>query len=155
MALTFDDAQAAELLNTLGLPADTTDIPLALATAKDAVAAAPTNLQPSAIAAAAKSAGFEVLDADTATALRADAEEGRRIRDAVARQRIEDTVTNAVSKGKIGPARREHWVNLITADPAMAEVLNAVPDNTMPVTEIGHGVDGIHGERQSGDDWVY
>jgi len=155
MGLTFDDAQAAELLDILGLPTDTTDIALVLATLKDAVSGAPTNLQPSAIAAAAKSAGLEVLDTDTASALRADAAEGRQIKAAVARQRIEDTVTAAISKGKITPARKEHWVNLITADPAMAEVLNAVPDETaVPITEIGHGVDSGD-QHPAGEGWFY
>lgn len=30
---------------------------------------------------------------------------------------------------------------LITADSGMADVLASVPDNTMPVTQIGHGLD--------------
>lgn len=155
MGLTFDDDQAEELLTILGLPTDTTDVELVLATVKDAISAAPTNLQPSAIAAAAKSAGFEVLDTDTATALRADAAEGRQIKAAVARQRIEDSVTAAISKGKITPARKEHWVNLITADPAMAEVLNAVPDETaVPINEAGHGVDG-EDRPAGGEGWFY
>ncbi|MFN6549493.1 phage protease [Mycolicibacterium septicum] len=154
MALSFNDDQAADLLDTLGLPADTTDIAVALATVKDAVtAAAPT--QPSAIAAAAKQAGLEVVDSDTMAALRNDAAEGRRIQASVARQKIEDTVINAVNKGKITPARKDHWVNLITADPAMAEVLNAVPDETaVPLSEMGHGVGNEDGQPPRAD-WFY
>jgi hypothetical protein len=33
------------------------------------------------------------------------------------------------------------WVTLLQADPGMADVLASVPDNTMPITEIGHGID--------------
>lgn len=152
MALTFDDNQAAELLETLGLPTDTTDIAVAIATAKDAITNGAT-LQPSAIVAAAKAAGLEAMDIATAEALRAEAAEGRQIKATVARQRIEETVTNAITKGKITPARREHWVNLITADPGMAEVLNSVPDETaIPMTAIGHSVSNEDGRPNIADD---
>lgn len=152
MALTFDDNQAAELLETLGLPTDTTDIAVAIATAKDAITSGAT-LQPSAIVAAAKAAGLEAMDIATADALRAEAAEGRQIKATVARQRIEDTVTNAITKGKITPARKDHWVNLITADPGMAEVLNNVPDETaVPMNEIGHSVSNEDGRPNLSDD---
>jgi hypothetical protein len=157
MALTFDDSQAAELLNTLGLPTDTTDTFIALATVKDAITSTGAGtLQPSAIAAAAKAAGFEVLDTDTATALRAEAAEGRQIKAAVARKNIEDTVANAINKGKVTVARREHWINLLTADPGMADVLNAVPDETaVPLNEIGHGIDNESGRHVPDDQWQW
>lgn len=157
MALTLDDQPAADLLDTLGLPADTTDTALILATVKDAITQAPTaTAAPSAIAAAAKKAGLEVLDADTATALRAEAAEGRQIKAAAARQKIEDTVTAAVAKGKITAARRKHWVDLISADPAMAEVLASVPDETaVALTEIGHSVGTETPEPPAGGSWFY
>lgn len=142
MALTFNDEQAIALLGPLGLPADTTDPATVVATVSDALAADTlTNAAPSALIVAAKNAGLEVLDADTATALRHDAAEGRQIKAAVERERIVNAVNSAVAKGKITPARKEHWVNLITADPAMAEYLNNIADETaVPLTEIGHGV---------------
>ncbi|WP_156296389.1 phage protease [Mycobacterium paragordonae] len=141
MALMFDDEQAAALLDALGLPTDTTNIDTALATVKDAVTASTAETaQPSAVAAAARRVGLELIDADTITALRRDANEGRQIKAAAARQKIEDAVSEAISKGKITAARRKHWVTLIEADPAMAEVLASVPDETaVPLTEIGHG----------------
>jgi len=144
MALMFDDEQAAALLDALGLPTDTTDIDTALATVKDAVTASTAETaQPSAVAAAARRVGLELIDADTITALRRDANEGRQIKAAAARQKIEDTVSDAISKGKITAARRKHWVTLIEADPAMAEVLASVPDETaVALTEIGHGRGG-------------
>jgi hypothetical protein len=58
MALTFDDDQAAALLMALGLPDDTTDLDTILATVTDAVGDQ-TDPKPSAVAAAAKRAGFE------------------------------------------------------------------------------------------------
>ncbi|SIM07932.1 Mu-like prophage I protein [Mycobacteroides abscessus subsp. abscessus] len=157
MALAFDDQPAADLLDTLGLPTDTTDTALILATVKDAITETPTDAtRPSAIAAAAKKAGLEVLDTDTAAALRAEAAEGRQIKAAAARQKIEDTVTTAITKGKITAARRKHWVDLITADPAMADVLASVPDETaVPFTEIGHGVSTENGEPPTSAGWFY
>lgn len=157
MALTFDDTRAATLLELLGLPADTDDIDTVLATVKDAVTASTDEgAKPSAVAAAAKRVGMELLDSDTAATLRHDAAEGRKIAAAAAAAKIEASVSDAVSKGKITPARRRHWVNLITADPGMAEVLASVPNETaVPLTEMGHGVDsdGRPGEQQ--ESWFY
>ncbi|SLH68808.1 Mu-like prophage I protein [Mycobacteroides abscessus subsp. massiliense] len=155
MAFAFNDQSAADLLDTLGLPADTTDTALILATVKDAITTTPET-PPSQIAAAAKKAGLEVLDTDTAAALRAEAAEGRQIKAAAARQKIEDTVTHAITKGKITAARRKHWVDLITADPAMADVLASVPDETaVPFTEIGHSVSTENGEPPTSGGWFY
>lgn len=111
MALTFNDEQAAALLEALGLPADTVDIETILATVKDAATASTADgAQPSAVAAA--------------------------------KQKIEASVDDAISKGKITPARRKHWVTLIEADPEMADVLASTPNETaIPMTEIGHGLD--------------
>jgi hypothetical protein len=142
MAITFDDDQTAALFDLLGLPADTTDVDTILATITD-LANDETgdggNAKPSAVAAAAKRAGLEVLDADTATALRRDAAEGRQIKAAVALEKVAASVDDAISRGKITAGRRKHWLSLIAADPGMAEVLASVPDETaVPLTEIGH-----------------
>lgn len=155
MALTFDDKQAAALLELLGLPAETTDIDTILDTVKDAIS--PTDGKPSEVAAAAKRAGLEVIDNDTLTALRTEAAEGRQIKAAAARQQIEASVGDAIEKGKITPGRRKHWIDLITADPGMADVLAGVPNETaVPMTEIGHGVgsDGAPGQPDR-DQWFY
>ncbi|WP_422748012.1 hypothetical protein ACN27E_07900 [Mycobacterium sp. WMMD1722] len=142
MALTFTDDQATALLDLLGLPSDTTDIDTILATVKDAVGQPIDDAKPSAVAAAAKRVGLEVVDTDTLTALRHDAAEGRQIKAAAARQAVEDAVDKAIGKGKITFSRRKHWVDLIAADPGMADVLASVPDETaVPLTEIGHGVE--------------
>ncbi|MDC8980503.1 phage protease [Mycobacterium marinum] len=141
MALTFDDDQAAALLDALGLPVDTTDLELILAAVADLVEQSTGGEQkPSNVIAAAKRQGLDVVDADALAALRAEAAEGRQIKAAAARQKIEDAVDAAINKGKITVARRKHWLNLIEADPGMAEVLASVPDETaVPLTEIGHG----------------
>jgi hypothetical protein len=144
MALTFDDAQAAALLEALGLPADTTDADLVVATAKDLAAhAAGLNPEkPSTVAAAARKAGLEVIDTATAEALRQDAQAGRAMAAAAKAQKIEGAVDEAARLGKIAPSRRKHWITLCTHDAGMLEVLAAVPNETaVPLTELGHSVE--------------
>ncbi len=144
MTLTFTDDQQTKLFDLLGLPPDTdpADIEAILAVVDDLVQQANAGSgKPSDIAAAAKRHGLEAVDVDTMTALRADAAEGRRLVAAAAKAEVEGKVMAAIGKGKITPARKQHWINLITADPAMADVLASVPDETaMPLTEIGHAV---------------
>ncbi|MDT5185810.1 MAG: hypothetical protein QOI29_3968 [Mycobacterium sp.] len=143
MGLKFFDEQTAALLDALGLPPDTGDAQLVLDTAADLAAqtAAIDNEKPSTIAAAAKKAGLEVIDAADADALRRDAAEGRRIVAAAARAKVEAAVEDAINKGKITTARRKHWVTLIEADPGMADVLASVQDETaVSLSEVGHGV---------------
>lgn len=162
MTLTLDDQQTAALLDQLGLPADTdTSTPegvtLVLSVIADLVAqtAEPTDPKPSAVAASAKRLGMELLDADTVAALQRDAAEGRRIKAAAEAQRIAATVDDAIAKGKITVARRQHWVALIGADPAMADVLASTPAETaVPLSEVGHSLDPADGGDQR-DGWFY
>jgi Mu-like prophage I protein len=139
MTLTFDDSQTATLLEALGLSPDADEPDVIMATVADlaAQAAGITADKPSTIAAAAKKAGLEVIDTDTADALRRDAAEGRKIAAAAARAKVEAAVDDAINDGKITPSRRKHWVSLIEADPGMAEVLAAMPNETaVPLTEL-------------------
>ena len=139
----FDETQFAVLLALLGLPADTDDISLVIDTVRDAVTEPDADDQPSGIAAAAKKHGLEVIDASSAEALRRDAAEGRRLIAAAEQAKIEADVDAAIDKGKIAASRRKHWVSLIAADPGMADVLAAVPDETaVPLKEIGHATEG-------------
>lgn len=144
MELTFDGTQAAALHEALGLPADTDDLDLIVATAVDLAAQVETldPAKPSTVAAAAARNGMEVIDKDTADALRRDAQEGRKIAAAAARAKVEAAVDDAVNKGKITPARRKHWVSLIEADPAMADILAKYPNEmAVPMSEVGHSAD--------------
>jgi hypothetical protein len=145
MALTFNDAQTAALLEALSLPADTTDPQLVVDTVTDLAAqAAELNPEkPSTVAAAAaKKAGLEVIDTQTLAALRHDAQEGRQMAAAAKAQKIEAAVDDAIAKGKITGPRKRHWITLCTNDPGMLEVLAAVPNETaVPMTELGHSTD--------------
>ncbi|WP_111512236.1 phage protease [Mycobacterium kyogaense] len=158
MALTFNDQQEAELLSTLGLPeADPgqTDAELVLDTVKDLATQSDGTdpAKPSAIVAAAKAAGLgELVDPATLAALRNDAAEGRRLTAAAQIAKVENDVDTAIGLGKIAPARREHWVNLIQADPGMAQVLADVPPETaVPMTELGHSTE----PEASAAEWFY
>lgn len=144
MALTFNDDEAKALLEVLGLPDDTTDVATISATITDAATASTAEgAQPSAVAAAARRAGLGVMDADSLAALQRDATEGRQLKAAAAKQRIETSVDDAIAKGKITPGRKQHWVTLIEADPEMAKVLASVPNETaVPLTQIGHSTEG-------------
>jgi hypothetical protein len=159
MAITFDDDQTAALLEALGLPADTDDVQLVVDTAID-LAAQVAELdpsKPSTVAAAAKRAGLEVIDKDTADALRRDAANGRQMAAAAAAQKIEASVDDAVRKGKITPARRKHWITLLGADPGMADVLASIPNETAaPLSEAGHATSPEPGaELAEAADWFY
>lgn len=153
----FTGEQSRRLRELLGLPLDTTDAELILDTIEDLikqVEEAAERTKPSDVAAAAKRQGLEVIDADTLAALRRDAAEGRQIKAAAQRQQIEATVAEAITKGKITASRRKHWIDLITADPAMADVLASVPDETaVPLSEIGHGLGDE--ENHPRTDWFY
>ena len=155
MTLTFDDTQAATLLEALGLTADADEPDLIMATVADlaAQAAGITADKPSTVAAAAKKAGLEVIDTDTADALRRDAAEGRKIAAAAARTKVEAAVDDAINHGRITPSRRKRWVSLIEADPGMADVLASVPNETaVPMTELGHSLEPELAESSA---WFY
>lgn len=162
MALTFNDDQEAELLKTIGLPEANpgeTDVQLVLDTIADLAeqAGGVDSGKPSAIAAAAKAAGLEVVDTASLAALRSDAAEGRRMQAAAELAQIETTVDDAINKGKIPTARRAHWVALIQADAGMAEVLAATPNETaVALTELGHSLEPISTTGNGADDeWFY
>lgn len=133
----FDTAWLAQLCGVLGLDADTDDPELILQAARDA--AGDSDAAPSSVAASAKRLGMELLDADTAAALRAEAAEGRKQVVAAALRERETAVTEAIRTGRIAPSRRDHWLKLLAADPGMKEVLASTPPGTaVPIEEIGH-----------------
>lgn len=70
---------------------------------------------------------MDVLDHDTHEALKRGAAKGRKIAAAAARAKVEAAVDNAVTKGKITPTPRKHWVTLIEADPGMVDVSPRFP----------------------------
>lgn len=149
MALTLDDNQTAQLIQALGLPADTTDIDTILSTVADMA-----KTDGGDVVAAAKRAGLATIDPESLVQLQAAAQHGREIAAAAAKQRVEDAVESAIHAGKIPVARRAHWVTLITNDKAMADVLASMPDDLIPMNEMGHGRGGEEsGELAERADW--
>ncbi|MDI3331416.1 MAG: ATP-dependent Clp protease proteolytic subunit [Micrococcus sp.] len=87
--------------------------------------------------------GTVTLDEETYQSLRADADAGRQARDQQIGAERQATVQAAIDSGRIPPARREHWVNLLAADPGAEEVLNGLQPGTVPLAPAGYtgGVD--------------
>lgn len=153
----FTPEQIAALLEALGLPADTTDAQLVVDTTADLAAQvqALDPAKPSTVAAAAARNGMEVIDKETADALRRDAQEGRRIAAAAARAKVESAVDEAIDTGRIIPSRKDHWLTLCTNDGAMIEHLASIaPGTAVPLAEIGHSADNTDDLTQPAA-WFY
>lgn len=102
-----------------------------------------TEATPEQIAAAAKKHGLVLLDEGVVSGLRADAAAGREARD---RQQDEDdakVVDTAISKGKITPARRDHFLASMKADREGTTTLleKTLQESAIPLTAIGHSTE--------------
>jgi Mu-like prophage I protein len=140
----FTPEQITALLEALGLPAETDDADLIVATTVDLAAQveALDRAKPSTVAAAAKRNGMEVIDTATADALRRDAAEGRRVAAAAAAAKVEAAINDAINTGRITPGRRTHWLTLCANDEAMIEHLASIaPGTAVPLAEVGHAAD--------------
>ena len=124
------------LLEALALPADTTDPELVALAVEDAITAPASGQQ------TAAAAGLTQVDPDTLAALRRDAEQGRAIAAAAVQRDRAQLVAAAVNRGSITPARRQHWLTVLSADPGMADTLASLPAGLVPVTgELGHATE--------------
>jgi hypothetical protein len=101
---------------------------------------------PSAIVAAARSRGLEVLDSDAVAVLKRDAAEGRKIVAKAAQDRREGIWAAALARGAVSRVRRQHWFDLMASDAEYERILANAPANAAdPGSELGHGVDGDYG----------
>lgn len=92
---------------------------------------------------AAAAAGSVVsVDREAFAAMQREAALGRAAHERQQREDRERTIDQAIAKGKIPPARRDHWLALLAADPkGTADTLKAIPDETVvSLSEIGHTV---------------
>jgi len=134
--ITVTEEQWKHILEALGLPADA-DVDTAVAALEDLVTTPPAD--PEAVAAAA---GLTALAPSVVAQLRADAEQGRVLAAAAKERDIKDLVDASFRRGAITPARREHWMTMIKADPTMADTLAKIPDHfAVPLVELGHSLD--------------
>ncbi|OMC46857.1 hypothetical protein A5742_25315 [Mycolicibacterium fortuitum] len=110
-----------------------------------AAPAAEVEATPEQIAAAAKRFGLTVLDSQIAHQLTADAAAGREARDR--QQREDDTrvVDAAISKGKITPARRDHFIAMMSADREGTTTLleKTLQEAAIPLSELGHATEPV------------
>lgn len=140
------DDQLTALREALGLAEDA-DID-AIVTSVEELATAPAaaaSTEPAGDTAAASArlaaAGVVTIDGEVLASLESRASRGDA---AAARQEREDrerVVDTALSEGKITPARRAHYLALMSADPqGTTELLSGLPKElAVPLSEVGHG----------------
>lgn len=139
------DDMSAELIKGLreqiGIPAEATltdnEILAALA---EALAEQAETVAP---VVAAPAAGTVVLDEAAYQDLQAKAAEGSAARKEQLAAARTNLVEAAVNDGRIPPARREHWVNTLEADPGMEATLAGMAKGLVPLVAAGYtgGVD--------------
>ncbi|URC18044.1 capsid maturation protease [Arthrobacter phage Cole] len=102
-------------------------------------------------AAHAPAPGTVVLDEDQYNSLRNDAAAGREARQHQLATERANLVDAAVNDGRISPARREHWINTLKADPGMADTLANLEKGLVPLAAAGYtgGVDEASDEDRS------
>lgn len=134
----FTDEQTSELREALSLPEDATDQEVF-----DAVLEKLTEPPAPAPAPAPQAAlpdGIVAVEASVLDALRLDAQRGAQAR---AQQETEarlSLVSAAIGDGRIPPARKDHWLAALAADPeGTAATLASLAPGLVPVDEIGHG----------------
>ncbi|MDV8065544.1 hypothetical protein R4P64_03400 [Rhodococcus sp. IEGM 1366] len=133
------------ILEALALPAEA-DVETVVAALEDLVTTPPAD--PKAVAAAA---GLTALDPAVVAQLQSDAQQGRVLAAAARKREVTDQVDAALRRGAITPARRQHWIDNIEADPVMASTLAKIPNEfAIALTPIGHGV----GDDDKGGDIV-
>lgn len=148
------DDMSAEVIKGLreriGIPAEATlnDNEL-LAALDEALAEQADSAAP--VASAAPAAGTVVLDEAAYQELQAQAAEGSAAR----REQLATTRANlveaAVNDGRIPPARREHWINTLEADPGMEATLAGMAKGLVPLEAAGYtgGVDESSDENST------
>lgn len=100
---------------------------------------------PEQIAAAAKKHGLTVYTSEVADRLTADATAGREARDRQQRDDDAKVVDAAISKGKITPSRREHFITLMASDREGTTTLleKTLQESAVPLTEMGHSTEPV------------
>lgn len=81
--------------------------------------------------------GVVAIEATQLEQMRADAQAGREARDAQIATARAATVDAAVADGRISPARRDHWVAALAADPGAADDLARLEKGLIPTALIG------------------
>ncbi|MGO4143708.1 head maturation protease, ClpP-related [Paenarthrobacter sp. YAF11_1] len=144
---TMSDALKKGLRERLGISAEANLNDDALLAAVDEVLAEQDTAAPTA------AAGTVVLDEAQYADLQAAAAEGREARNQQLAAERAAIVDSAVNDGRIPPARRDHWINALAADPGIAETLAGLAPGLVNLSPAGYtgGVDQASDE----DDTYY
>ncbi|WP_130011996.1 head maturation protease, ClpP-related [Serinicoccus sediminis] len=97
--------------------------------------------------------GMELVDSEALAALQADATAGREARNQQVAEHRTRVVADAIRAGKIPVARRQHWIDQLTADPGAEATLTALRDGTVPLDEQGHAEAGPEESDQAAADY--
>jgi ATP-dependent protease ClpP protease subunit len=130
-AMSFDETQLTALRQKVGVreDADPDTILAAIDEALQERSSATVSLPP----------GTTAIDEGTLAQLQADAAAGREARETQRQDHREQLASAAVADGRIPPARKQHWLSLLEADPEGTEAaLAALPKGLVPVAELGH-----------------
>lgn len=97
-------------------------------------------------------AGTVLIEESVLAGLQTDAQAGRQARDKQLADARAAVVAQAVADGRIAPARREHWIAQLEADPGAESVLLSLAKGTIPLAPAGYtgGVD-----EASDEDRIY
>lgn len=143
----MSDAVIKGLRERLGIPAEASlDDDGILAAVDEALAEQADN------APAVAAAGTVVLDEAQYVDLQAAAEMGRTARQEQLTAGRAALVDAAVADGRITPARREHWLATLEADPGMATALAGLAKGLVPLAAVGY-TGGI--DEASDEDGLY
>lgn len=144
----MSDTLTSGLRERLGIPADADLDEAGLLSALDEALAEQT--EPTTNAALPQ--GIVAVEEAVLVGLRRDAELGRQARE----QQLSDSrallVDTAISEGRIPPARRDHWLAMLAADPGAAQVLGTLAVGIVPLSPLGY-TGGI--DESSDDDNLY
>lgn len=90
---------------------------------------------------AADKFGLTVMDKEVRDQLVADAKAGAEARAQQLREANDRVISEALAKGKIGPKSAQKWREELDKSPETVKaLLDDMPENTLPVSEMGHGV---------------
>lgn len=145
----FTDEQLAELRTSLGIADENADGTTILAALTEALA---ERAEPSEPTTPVVPDGSVIVEEATLEELRVAASAGQEARNEQLRQRREQLVTAAISEGRIAPARREHWLSQLEADPGAEQVLTSLAAGLVPVTPAT-GVTGSGEENADNADY--
>jgi ATP-dependent protease ClpP protease subunit len=143
----FSEAQLSELRESLGLDADA-DADAIHAALTDRLSASTDDegTDEPAPTSAALPEGTVAIDSTQLAALQAAARRGDEARRQQEQESRESLVNAAISDGRIPPARKDHWLDMLAKDPGSADVLAKMAPGLIPVDgPVGYAADGPNG----------